>query len=84
MTNEAHPDLPLLSPGFVLPCGEKTDAPPPSIFDLSFHGGLPTLLRAIADRIDAGETAAQTFEWSLSKERLKFTVLLDLDEVNPE
>lgn len=54
----------------------------PSIFDLSFHGGLPALLRAIADRIDAGETSAQTFEWSLSKERLVFTVRLDLDEVS--
>lgn len=52
-----------------------------NIFDLSFRGGLPELLRAIADRIDAGDTAAQAFDYSLSKQRLVFTVTLDLDEV---
>ena len=56
----------------------KADAPPSGFFDLSFSGHLPELLRAIADQIDAGDVAAEQFDWSLTRKQLQFSARIDM------
>ena len=52
---------------------------PDTFFDLSFRGGVPELLRALALRIESGETHAEQLEWTMNSEHLVFTVRMDLE-----
>jgi hypothetical protein len=57
----------------------KPDTNPPTFFDLSFQGELPGLLRALAARIESGETPVEVFEWRMSHGQLIFGATLDME-----
>lgn len=50
----------------------------PSIFDLSFKGDVPKLLRALADKIESEEIKASSFQWSMNADSCELTFNLDL------
>lgn len=57
----------------------KPTPPPDTFFDLSFRGGLPEILRAIADRLDAGEVHAEGFDWQLRRGQLELTAHISME-----
>jgi hypothetical protein len=49
-----------------------------SIFDLSFRGDVPNLLRSLAERIESKEVKADSFQWSMNADRCEFSFNLEL------
>lgn len=60
-------------PPFIPPPQPKSE----NIFDLSFRGGLPDILRALAAQIEAGEVISEMFEWKLTDDRCTFAATLE-------
>jgi hypothetical protein len=52
-----------------------------NIFDLSFRGGLPEMLRALAAKIESQDALAESFTSTVSRERFQLTVDIDLRKV---
>lgn len=56
----------------------KPAAKPESMFDLSFRGGLPDMLRAVAAKLESREVDAEHFQCSVSKEAFELTARINL------
>lgn len=54
-------------------------AKPDTFFDLSVHGNVPAVLRAIADRIESGEVIAERIQTSATQDHVEFTVSIGLN-----
>jgi hypothetical protein len=52
-----------------------------TFFDLTLKGGIPTILRQIADRLDSGEAIADQVQTSVTRGQVQITLILN---VNPQ
>lgn len=51
-----------------------------SIFSLSFRGGLPEILRAIAQQLEDQAVTAESFTSAVTKDRFELRIVVDLQK----